>query len=335
MGPIRWAASHRQLVVSCPCVPWKAQYLLLFGLLSKLLRDNSIVIPKYIAFHGHKDLCQSLDGSDTAACKVMTLLKCIKWLSGLESPLKCVKEGVENHFGGAACSISAVNGEEFTLSTTLHRASSKSPPIFKSQSRLFTSSRHPLLAWLAIHIVPPMMRASLVYLLVVFTEHISVAILPARHIGRLRFGHEHQIVGPTSCAHWSLDLISIRDLICFEQGSRMHVTYQRAEQYALILLLASCSTCLGPLELPVCALFHHSLFTMGSRAKVLDQIDLHEELSNQVVLVIYSLSELVYYEVEQSSSATSNEGTNGVVPRSGRNRRSCQDSLKWWVHCAL
>ncbi|CAL2271239.1 unnamed protein product [Prunus armeniaca] len=68
----------------------------------------------------------------------------IRWLSGWESPLKSVKEGVENRFCGAACSISAGNGEEFTWSTSLRRASSKSPPIFKSQ--------HLLPTWFAVHV---------------------------------------------------------------------------------------------------------------------------------------------------------------------------------------
>ncbi|CAL9028904.1 unnamed protein product, partial [Prunus brigantina] len=56
------------------------------------------------------------------------------------------KQGVENCFGGASCSISYVNSEEFTRSTSLCRASLKSPPIFKSRSQSFksfsTSSTH-------------------------------------------------------------------------------------------------------------------------------------------------------------------------------------------------
>ncbi|CAL9025477.1 unnamed protein product [Prunus brigantina] len=51
---------------------------------------------------------------------------------GSKSPLKCVEECVENRFGGAACSISVVNGDEFNWSTFLRRASSKSPLIYKS-----------------------------------------------------------------------------------------------------------------------------------------------------------------------------------------------------------
>ncbi|CAL8089191.1 unnamed protein product [Prunus armeniaca] len=35
----------------------------------------------------------------------MTLLKYFKWLLGSESPLKYMKKGIENHFGGATCSI--------------------------------------------------------------------------------------------------------------------------------------------------------------------------------------------------------------------------------------
>ncbi|CAL2229839.1 unnamed protein product [Prunus armeniaca] len=47
--------------------------------------------------------------------------------------MKCVKEDVKNRFGGAAYSISGVNGEEFTWSTSLCSASSKSTPIIKSK----------------------------------------------------------------------------------------------------------------------------------------------------------------------------------------------------------
>ncbi|CAL2246278.1 unnamed protein product [Prunus armeniaca] len=61
------------------------------------------------------------------------------WNQSWATPPKCVKEGIENHFGGAACSISAMNGEEFTWSTSLRITSSKSPPIFKYQSWSFTS----------------------------------------------------------------------------------------------------------------------------------------------------------------------------------------------------
>ncbi|CAL8175115.1 unnamed protein product [Prunus armeniaca] len=54
-----------------------------------------------------------------------------------------------------------------------------------------------------------------------------------------------------------------------------------------------CSTYMGLLELPPCALVHHSLFTLWSKAKVSDQVYLVEELSHQVVLVIHFLSQLV------------------------------------------
>ncbi|CAL8168135.1 unnamed protein product [Prunus armeniaca] len=50
--------------------------------------------------------------ASSALWRIMTLLKCFRWLSGSESPLKCVNEGVENRFGGAACSISGVKGVE-------------------------------------------------------------------------------------------------------------------------------------------------------------------------------------------------------------------------------
>ncbi|CAL2256195.1 unnamed protein product [Prunus armeniaca] len=46
--------------------------------------------------------------------RIIVLLKCFKWLSGSESPLKGVMDGVVNRFGGAACSTSSVKGEEFT-----------------------------------------------------------------------------------------------------------------------------------------------------------------------------------------------------------------------------
>lgn len=64
------------------------------------------------------------------------------------------------------------------------------------------------------------------------------------------------------------------------------------------LLAGSYSTCLGPLNLPASASVHPSLFTIGSRAKVFNQIDLHEEQSSQIVLVVYSLSQLVDYKAE-------------------------------------
>ncbi|KAI5343917.1 hypothetical protein L3X38_011793 [Prunus dulcis] len=50
----------------------------------------------------------------------MNLLKCFRWLSGSKSPLKCL--------------ISAMKGVEFAWSTSMRRASSKSPPIFKPRS---------------------------------------------------------------------------------------------------------------------------------------------------------------------------------------------------------
>ncbi|CAL2256039.1 unnamed protein product [Prunus armeniaca] len=41
------------------------------------------------------------------------------------------------------------------------------------------------------------------------------------------------------------------------------------------------------------AFVHPSLFVLRSKAKVLDQVNLVEKLSNQVVLVVHSLSKLV------------------------------------------
>ncbi|CAL2240122.1 unnamed protein product [Prunus armeniaca] len=58
---------------------------------------------------------------------------------GIRIPLKCVNEGVENCFEGAACSISAVKGVEFAWSISLRSTSSKFLPVFKSRSRSFTS----------------------------------------------------------------------------------------------------------------------------------------------------------------------------------------------------
>ncbi|KAI5322878.1 hypothetical protein L3X38_031950 [Prunus dulcis] len=60
----------------------------------------------------------------------------------------------------------------------------------------------------------------------------------------------------------------------------------------------SYSTCLGPLNLPANASVHPSLFAIGSRAKVFNQIGLSKEQSNQIVLVVYSLSQLVDFKAE-------------------------------------
>ncbi|CAL8112502.1 unnamed protein product [Prunus armeniaca] len=49
---------------------------------------------------------------------------------------------------------------------------------------------------------------------------------------------------------------------------------------------------------PVRTFIHPSLFTVGSKAKVTDKVNMHEELSNQVVLVIYFLNELVDSKTE-------------------------------------
>ncbi|CAL9013900.1 unnamed protein product, partial [Prunus brigantina] len=77
--------------------------------------------------------------ASSALWRIMTLLKCFKWLSGSESPLKWINEGVKNRFGGAACSISTVKGVEFAWSISLRSASSKFPSVFKSRSWSFTS----------------------------------------------------------------------------------------------------------------------------------------------------------------------------------------------------
>ncbi|CAL2247031.1 unnamed protein product [Prunus armeniaca] len=51
-----------------------------------------------------------------------SLMSSLRWLSRSESPLKCVIEGIENHFVGAARSISEVKGVEFAWSTSQGRA---------------------------------------------------------------------------------------------------------------------------------------------------------------------------------------------------------------------
>ncbi|KAI5323988.1 hypothetical protein L3X38_033061 [Prunus dulcis] len=135
--------------------------------------------------------------------------------------------------------------------------------------------------------------------------------------------HEHRIVLPTSRAHRSLDLISIEDSIYFE-------------------LAFSCPVYMGSLELPTGAFIHPSL--LRSKAKVSDQVNLAEKLSNQVVLIIHSLSQLVNCKTEvclslwisrrelcgaqfhmsqgsmrctrgRTSSATANERMNKVIPQ--------------------
>ncbi|CAL2276687.1 unnamed protein product [Prunus armeniaca] len=69
----------------------------------------------------------------------MALLKCLKWLSGSESPLNGVMDGVVNRFGGGARSTSSVKGEQSTRSISLHRASSVLPLSQRPRSWSFTS----------------------------------------------------------------------------------------------------------------------------------------------------------------------------------------------------
>ncbi|CAL2239269.1 unnamed protein product [Prunus armeniaca] len=108
--------------------------------------------------------------------------------------------------------------------------------------------------------------------------------------------HGHRIVAPTSHVHWSLDIILNGHSIYFDRGLQMLVTCMRANSLFLSFFIAarSCSTYLGPLKLPVGAFFHPSLL----KAKVSNQVNLVKELSNQVVLVIYSLSQLVNSKTE-------------------------------------
>ena len=95
-----------------------------------------------------------------------------------------------------------------------------------------------------------------------------------------------EIVGPTSHVRWSLDIILNGYSIYFDRGLQMLVTCLRADSSFLSfsLVARSCYTYLGPLELPVGAFVHISLF----KAKVSNQINLVEELSNQVFFVVYS-----------------------------------------------
>ncbi|CAL9024307.1 unnamed protein product [Prunus brigantina] len=74
-----------------------------------------------------------------ALYRIMALLKCLKWLSGSESPLNGVMDGVVNRFGGEACSISSVKDEQSTQSISLHRASSVLPLSRRPRSWSFTS----------------------------------------------------------------------------------------------------------------------------------------------------------------------------------------------------
>ncbi|CAL9019258.1 unnamed protein product [Prunus brigantina] len=69
----------------------------------------------------------------------MALLKCLKWLSGSESPLNGVMDGIVNCFGGRARSTSLVKGEQSTQSISLHRASSVLPLSRRPRSWSFTS----------------------------------------------------------------------------------------------------------------------------------------------------------------------------------------------------
>ncbi|KAI5351747.1 hypothetical protein L3X38_004638 [Prunus dulcis] len=69
----------------------------------------------------------------------MTLPKCLRLLSGSESPLNGVMVCIENLIGRVAYSISSVNNEEFTWSTSLRTTSSKSPSTLRPWSRSFTS----------------------------------------------------------------------------------------------------------------------------------------------------------------------------------------------------
>ncbi|CAL9005470.1 unnamed protein product, partial [Prunus brigantina] len=121
---------------------------------------------------------------------------------GIGIPFEWRENGVVNHFGGAACLISLVNGDELTWSISLHRASSKSPPTFKSRSRSFTS----------------------------------------------------------------FSTSSTSKACCSPRGCFTFV--------------------------------HTSLFIIGSKAKVIDKVNLPEQLSNQVVLAVYFLSELVDSKIE-------------------------------------
>ncbi|KAI5334644.1 hypothetical protein L3X38_024777 [Prunus dulcis] len=64
--------------------------------------------------------------------RIIALLKCLRWLSRSKTLLN-------GRIRGAASFILLMNGEEFTWSTFLRKASSKYPPTFKSRSQSFTS----------------------------------------------------------------------------------------------------------------------------------------------------------------------------------------------------
>ncbi|CAL8116157.1 unnamed protein product [Prunus armeniaca] len=103
----------------------------------------------------------------------MTLLKCFRWLSGSESPLKCVKEGVENRFGGAACSISGCILEVPASLQVSKSVIHKLLNVFHAQ------------CW-SITLAPFAIRATLIDLLVGLQGSVLSFALPRRGVGGLR-----------------------------------------------------------------------------------------------------------------------------------------------------
>ncbi|CAL8176008.1 unnamed protein product [Prunus armeniaca] len=96
------------------------------------MRANSLKLP--INANGRVCLELLLIESSRTLCtsgrrlpRIMALLKCLRWLSGSESPLNEVMDGIVNRFGSGAHSTSSVKGEQSTRSISLRRASSVLP----------------------------------------------------------------------------------------------------------------------------------------------------------------------------------------------------------------
>ncbi|CAL2266555.1 unnamed protein product [Prunus armeniaca] len=79
---------------------------------------------------------------------------------------------------------------------------------------------------------------------------------------------------------------------------------------------------MGPFKLPANEFIHLSLFALRSKAKVSNQVNLVEELSNQVVLVVHSLSQLVNSKTE-------------IFLTHGSGRENCLEPNCIWARVSL